>query len=78
VGGSGPSYYYSNTVTDPVFPPMNTTVVPGSTTEVIEPTTPVVVPPLPVDPSQIGSIQPTVDGSTSDTLVSQPAPPTAG
>jgi hypothetical protein len=58
-------------VTDPIFPPVTTTVRPQNVTEVIEPVTPL-VPPAPVDPNQIGSAQP-VDDATSGSSVPGPA-----
>ena len=73
--GVGPSYYYSNTVTDPIFPPVTTTVRPQNVTEVIEPVTSR-VPPAPVAPIQIGSAQP-VDDTTSGTQVPGPTPTSA-
>jgi hypothetical protein len=65
-------------VTDPVFPPVTTTVRPNNVTEVIEP---VVVPPAPVDPSQIAPSQigatQAIDGSPTDPTVPVSAPPSA-
>ncbi len=80
--GSGPSYYYSNpsysysgTVTDPVFPPVSATVTPNTSTEVIEQVAPI-VPPQPVDGIQIGSVQ-SINDSTSVIPTSGPAPTSA-
>jgi len=50
---------------------VNTTVTPSSVTEVIEQATPV-VPPAPVDPNQIGSVQP-FDDATNGTPAPGPA-----
>jgi hypothetical protein len=59
-------------VTDPVFPPVSTTVTPSNVTEVIESVTPV-VPPAPLVPNQILSVQ-SVDDPTSGTPTPEPAP----